>query len=221
MKQFAVIGLGRFGQSVALSLASDGQQVLAVDKLESEVDRIADYVTEAMRADAMDEDFLRDIDIASYDAVIVAMGQNSEASIMVCMLLKDLGVENIIAKAHSKLHGEVLERIGVNRIIYPEWDMGERVARMLTTSHRMLDYIELSPEHSIIEFEAPPNFSGKSLKDLALRTRRGISVMAIKKGEKVVVGPGGDTEVEEGDVLVAIGHQDSVKEITESLQKRR
>jgi trk system potassium uptake protein TrkA len=221
MKQFAVIGLGRFGQSVALSLASDGQQVLAVDKLESEVDRIADYVTEAMRADAMDEDFLQDIDIASYDAVIVAMGQNSEASIMVCMLLKDLGVENIIAKAHSKLHGEVLERIGVNRIIYPEWDMGERVAKMLTTSHRMLDYIELSPEHSIIEFEAPPNFSGKSLKDLALRTRRGISVMAIKKGEKVVVGPGGDTEVEEGDVLVAIGHQDCVREITESLQRRR
>jgi len=134
LKQFAVIGLGRFGQSVALSLASSGYQVLAVDKSETEVERIVDYVTEAMRADAMDEDFLRSIDIAGFDAVIVAMGENSEASIMVCMLLKDLGVGNIIAKAHSRLHGEVLEKIGVNRIVYPEWETGERVARMLTSS---------------------------------------------------------------------------------------
>lgn len=218
MKQYAVIGLGRFGQSVALSLASMGHQVLAVDKSPTEVEKIADYVTEAMRADAMDEEFLRDIDIAGYDAVVVAMAQNIEASIMVCMLLNDLGVENIVAKAHSKLHGEVLEKIGVKRIIYPEWDMGERVARMLTSSHRMLDYIELSPEHSVVEFEAPASFSGKSLKDLALRAKRGISVMAIKKGEDVVVGPGGNTKVEEGDVLVAIGHEDSLKKIADSLQ---
>lgn len=221
MKQFAVIGLGRFGQSVALSLASNGHQVLVIDKSEAEIEKIADYVTEAMRADAMDEDFLRDIDIAGYDAVVVAMGQNSEASIMVCMLLKDLGVKNIVAKAHSRLHGEVLERIGVNRIIYPEWDTGERLARMLTSSHRMLDYIELSPDYSILEFEAPSTFDGKSLKELALRTRRGISIMAIKKGQEVLVAPGGDTEVTEGDVLVAIGHQNCIKEISDSLRHRR
>lgn len=210
MKQFAVIGLGRFGQSVALSLASRGYQVLAVDKSEPQVEKIADYVTEAMRADAMDEDFLRDIDITSYDAVIVAMAQNTEASILVCMLLKDLGVENILAKAHSRLHGEVLEKIGVNKIIYPEWDMGERVARMLTSPHVMLDFIELSPDHSIIEIEAPLNYAGKSLKDLALRVEQGLSVMAIKRGEEVIVGPGGDTEVEEGDILIAIGPNDYV-----------
>lgn len=221
MKQFAVIGLGRFGQSVAMSLASMGHQVLVVDKSEEQIQNIADYVTEAMRADAMNEDFLRDIDIASYDAVVVAMGSRSEVSIMVCMLLKDLGVHNIVAKAQSRLHGEVLERIGVNRIIYPEWDMGERVARTLTSSQNMLDYIELSPEHSIVEFTAPANFAGKTLKELALRTKRGISVMAIKQGKEVVVAPGGDTEVEEGDVLVAIGHQDCLKEISDSLKRRR
>lgn len=210
MKQFAVIGLGRFGKSVALSLASKGCQVLAVDKSELEVDKIADYVTEAMRADAMDEDFLRDIDITSYDVVIVAMAQNTEASILVCMLLKDLGVENIIAKAHSRLHGEVLEKIGVNRIIYPEWDMGERVARMLISPHVMLDFIELSPDHSIIEIEAPPNYAGKSLKELALRVKQGLSVMAIKRGEEIIVGPGGDSKVEDGDILIAIGPNDYI-----------
>lgn len=219
MSQFAVIGLGRFGQSVAISLTCMGHQVLVVDKSEEQIEKIADHVTEAMRADAMNEDFLRDIDIASYDTVIVAMAQNIEASIMVCMLLKDLGVENIIAKAQSRLHGEVLEKIGVNKIIYPEWDMGERVARMVTSSQNMLDYIELSPEHSIVEFEAPASFAGKTLKELALRAKRGISVVAIKKGHDVLVGPGGDTTVAEKDVLVAIGHQNCLKEIADSLQR--
>jgi len=220
LKQYAVIGLGRFGQSVALSLASMGHQVMVVDRYEDQVEKIADHVTEAMCADAMNEEFLEDIDIASYDAVIIAIAQNIEASIMVAMKLKDLGVENIVAKAQNRLHGEVLEKIGVDRIIYPEWDMGERVARALTSSN-LLDYIELSPEHSIIEFEAPSSFSGKTLSELALRSKRGISVMAVKKGQEVIVGPGGDTVVEEKDILVAIGHQDALKEITESLGRLR
>lgn len=221
MKQYAVIGLGRFGQSVALSLSSMGHQVLAVDKLEKQVDKIADHVTEAMCADAMNEEFLEDIDIVSYDAVIIAIAENIEASIMVAMKLKDLGVDTIVAKAQSRLHGEVLKRIGVNRIVYPEWEMGERIARALTSSNNMLDYIELSPEHSIIEFEAPASFGGKTLSELALRSKRGISVMAIKKGQEVVVGPGGDTVVDEKDILVAIGHQDVLNEIVESLGKVR
>ena len=110
MKQYAVIGLGRFGQSVALSLASMGHQVMVVDRYEDQVEKIADHVTEAMCADAMNEEFLEDIDIASYDAVIIAIAQNIEASIMVAMKLKDLGVENIVAKAQNRLHGEVLEK---------------------------------------------------------------------------------------------------------------
>lgn len=208
LKQFVVIGLGRFGRSVALSLTSRGHQVLAVDKSETEVDKIVDYVSEAVRADAMDEDFLRDIDITAYDAVIVGMATNMEASILVCMLLRDLGVKNIVAKAHSRLHGEVLEKIGVNRIIYPEWDMGERVARMLTSSHKLLDFIELSPDHSIIEMVAPDKYVGKSLAELDLRVEKGLSVMAIKRGDQVIVGPGGDTEFQAGDILVAVGPND-------------
>lgn len=218
-KQYAVIGLGRFGQSVALSLASMGHQVLAVDKSETEVEKIADYVTEAMRADAMDEEFLKDIDIVSFDAVIIAMAQNIEASIMVAMILKDLGAKNIVAKAQSRLHGEVLEKIGVDRIIYPEWDMGERVARMLTSSHKLLDYIELSPQHSVMEFEAPSSFDGKTLGQLDLRAQRGISVMAVKKGKDVLVAPGGDTIVHEKDVLVAVGGQDTLQELMENLKQ--
>lgn len=208
MKQFVVIGLGRFGQSVALSLMSRGCQVLAVDKAEAEVEKIVDDVTEAIRADAMDEDFLRDIDITDYDGVIVGMGTNVEASILICMLLQDLGVGNIVAKAHSRLHGEVLGKIGVSRIIYPEWDMGERVARMLTSSHKLVDFIELSPDHSIIEMEAPEQYVGKTLADLDLRVEKGLSVMAIKRDDEVIVGPGGDTKFEEGDLVVAVGPND-------------
>ncbi|HBT19822.1 MAG TPA: potassium uptake system protein [Peptococcaceae bacterium] len=205
MGQYVVIGLGRFGESVARTLSSLGHEVLVIDKSEEKVQEIADFVTTAIKADAQNEEFLRSVDIASYDAVVVAMAQSVEANILVNMLLKDLGVKYIVAKAQSKLHGEVLEKIGVNKIIYPEWDMGERVARALTMSHNILDYVEISPEHTIVEIAAPEEFVGKTLRQLDLRARCNISILAAKKGDNVVVAPGGEYIIDRGDILVAIG----------------
>jgi len=213
MAQYAVIGLGRFGESIARSLEAMGHEVLAIDKSEQKVQEIADYVTAAVRADAKNEEFLRSVDIASFDAVIVAMTQNIEANILVTMLLKDLGAKYIVAKAQSKLHGEVLEKIGVDKIIYPEWDMGERVARALTSAHNILDYIELSPEHSIVEFNTPEAFTGKSLKELDLRAKCNISVLAAKRGNEIIVAPGGEFVIEKNDILVAIGPHEALKNI--------
>jgi len=213
MGQYVVIGLGRFGESVARTLETLGHEVLAIDKSEEKVQKIADFVTTAIKGDAQNEDILRSVDIASYDAVVVAMAQSVEANILVNMLLKDLGVKYIVAKAQSTLHGKVLEKIGVNKIIYPEWDMGERVARALTLSHNILDYVEISPEHTIVEISAPEDFVGKTLKELDLRARYNISILAAKKGDAVVVVPGGEYVIDQGDILVAIGSYRDLKKI--------
>ena len=216
MAQYAVIGIGKFGESVARSLSTMGHEVLVIDKSEELIQDVADHVTEAIKADAKNEEVLRSVDIAGYDAVIVGMAQNIEANILVAMLLKDLGVKFIVAKAQNKLHGEVLEKIGVDKVIYPEWDMGSRVARSITSSRNILDYIELSPHHSIIEFTALKDYIGKSLAELDLRAKKNISVLAVKKGDRVVVGPGGDVLIEEDDVLVAIGPHDVLRSLSES-----
>jgi len=216
LAQYAVIGIGKFGESVARSLSTMGHEVLVIDKSEELIQDVADHVTEAIKADAKNEEVLRSVDIAGYDAVIVGMAQNIEANILVAMLLKDLGVKFIVAKAQNKLHGEVLEKIGVDKVIYPEWDMGSRVARSITSSRNILDYIELSPHHSIIEFTALKDYIGKSLAELDLRAKKNISVLAVKKGDRVVVGPGGDVLIEEDDVLVAIGPHDVLRSLSES-----
>ncbi|NLO89759.1 MAG: TrkA family potassium uptake protein [Clostridia bacterium] len=213
MGQYVVIGLGRFGESVARTLESLGHEVLAIDKSEEKVQKIADFVTTAIKGDAQNEEVLRSVDIASYDAVVVAMAQSVEANILVNMLLKELGVKYIVAKAQSTLHGKVLEKIGVDKIIYPEWDMGERVARALTLSHNILDYVEISPEHTIVEISAPEEFVGKSLKELDLRARHNVSILAAKKGDTVVVVPGGEYVIDQGDILVAIGSYRDLKKV--------
>lgn len=203
-KQFVVIGLGRFGSSVAKTLYSLGNDVLAIDMDEEVVQEISDSVTHAVQMDATDENALRTIGIRNFDVAVVTIGDNIQSSIMTTLLVKELGVKYIIVKGSTDLHAKVLYKIGANRVILPEKDMGVRVAHNLVSSN-ILDYIELSPDYSIIEIESPSEWHNKSIKDLSLRSKYGINVMAVKKNNEVNISPYADDIIEPGDIVVAVG----------------
>ncbi len=212
MRQFAVIGLGRFGASIAGTLHRMGYEVLAVDEDEDRVQEIMDQVTHAVQADALDEEVLKTLGLRNFDLVIVAIGQDIQASILVTVMLKDLGVKSVVAKAQNDLHGRVLERVGADQVVYPERDMAVRVAQHLVSGN-VLDYIELSPEYSILEMVTPDEFAGKALGNIDLRNRHRVSVMAIKRGEDIIVAPGGQELIQAKDVLVVIGANEDLKNL--------
>ena len=224
MKQFAVIGLGRFGSSVAASLAARGQQVIAIDKNEEFVHDIMDSVTKAICLDATDEKAVKSVGLQNVDVAICGIGTDVEASILIALLLKDLGVPEIVCKAVSTAHKKVLEKIGATKVILPEKDMGERIAETLVSvSDTVLDHIGLSGDSSIIEIIAPEDFVGKSLRDLDIRTRYQVNVIAVKKKTKVVkngeaieeeevnVTPQANDVVAKDDILVVFGANDKIK----------
>ncbi len=211
-KIFAVIGLGRFGSSVAISLYEMGYEVLAVDRDMAKVQEMKDSVTHAVQADGMDEDSLRELGIKNFDVVIVGITQEIQASILITLILKDLGVRHVVAKAQNALHGKVLYKIGADKVVFPERDMGNRVAHNLVSSN-ILDYIELSPDYSIIEVVATEKFIGKTLIQLDLRKRYGVNVVAIKRNRQIMVSPSAKDEILEGDVLVIIGSNDDLQNI--------
>jgi len=207
--QFAVIGLGRFGSNLAKELTQLGYEVLGVDRDPEAVEEVADQLTHAVTADSTDEEVLRSIGIRNFDCAVVAIGDDIQASIMTALLLKELGVKMVVAKALSEVHGKVLDRIGVDRVIYPERDMGIRVAHQLV-SPNLLDYIELSKEYTIAELQVPKKLSGLSLKELDTRAKYGCSVVAINKKEGMIIAPTADDVVEESDVMVVIGTNEQV-----------
>ena len=210
MRQFAVIGLGKFGASVACTLAKLGYQVLAVDIDEDKVQRVADEVTHAVQADATDEDILKAIGIRNFDVVVVTIGHDVLSSILTCLILKDLGVAFVVGKATDELHGKLLEKIGVEKVVYPERDMGVRLANTLTSSN-ILEIIELSPDYGVAEISASSELIGKTLRDLNLRARFGVNIVAIRRTDnEVQVSPGPDDIIKEGDVLLALGATDSL-----------
>lgn len=209
-KTFAVIGLGRFGSSVAQTLAMMGHEVLAVDMSEERVQDMSQVVTHAVIGDATDENFLKDIGIRNFDVVITAIGQQEQSNVLVTMQAKELGAKYVVAKATSDIYGKILEKIGADRVVYPERDMGERVAHNLVDNN-ILDYIELSADYSIIEFVAPAKMAGKTLKELDLRARFGVTLVVIKRSGHINASPGADDKIEENDVLVLIGDNTSLE----------
>ena len=190
-KQFVIIGLGRFGASIAKTLYSLGNDVLAIDKDEDIVQEIADSVTHAVQLDATDENALRSLGIRNFDVAVVTIGDNIQSSIMATLLVKELGVKYIIAKGHSDLHAKVLYKIGADRVVLPEKDMGIRVAHNLVSAN-ILDYIELSDDYSVMEIQVLHEWWGKTLNELKLRSKYGINVMAIKRGDEVNLSPAAD-----------------------------
>lgn len=212
MKQFAVIGLGRFGSSIAKTLYNLGYDVLGIDKDEENIQSMADYMTHAVAADATDENTVKSLGLRNFDVVIVSIGQDIQSSILVTLILKELGVKHVIAKAQNELHGKVLYKIGADRVVFPERDMGMRVAHNIVSSN-ILDYIELSPDFSILEIAAVPEWFNKSLEQLKLRAHYGINVMAIKHNSHINISPGADDIIKEDDVLVVVGANDKIKKI--------
>lgn len=213
-KSFAVIGLGRFGASVAENLQDSGYDVLALDQNEENVNEVAQYVTHAIVGDAEDEKLLESLGVGNFDSVIVALGHPSQSSIFVTVMLKQLGAKHIIAKANSELHAKVLYMVGADKVVFPERDMGAKIARSLITQN-ILDLIELSDEYSIMEVIAPIKWIGKSLKEINVRAKYGTGVMAIKKANDLIVAPPADYIIAENDLLVLIGNQKNIKKICE------
>lgn len=208
--QYAVIGLGRFGSSIAKELIKLGYEVLGIDKDEEHVDEMSNILTHVVVADATDEEVLRSLGIRNFDCVVVAIGDDIQASILTAILLKDIGVKQVVAKALSELHGKVLNKIGVDRVIFPERDMGVRVAHQLV-SPNLLDFIELSKDYTIVELSVPKRLCGLSLKDLDPRARYGCSVVAINKKEGVIIAPSATDKVEEHDIMVLIGTNQQIE----------
>ncbi|MDD3839557.1 MAG: TrkA family potassium uptake protein [Clostridia bacterium] len=212
MKQFVVIGLGRFGSSVARTLYALGHDVLAIDKDEELIQDISDSVTHAVQADATDENALKSLGIRNFDVAVITIGSDIQASIMITLLAKELGVKYVITKAQNELHAKVLYKIGVDRVVFPERDMGVRVAHNLVSSN-ILDYIELDPDFSIIEITAISRWIGKTLEELDMRARYGVNVLAIKQGNDINISPRGDDLIQENDILVVVGSNEDIKRL--------
>ena len=219
-KQFVIIGLGRFGASIAKTLYSLGNDVLVIDKDEDVVQEIADSVTHAVQLDATDENALRSLGIRNFDVAVVTIGNNIQASVMTTLLVKELGVKYIIAKGNSDLHAKVLYKIGADRVILPEKDMGIRVAHNRVSTN-ILDYIELSEDYSVIEIQVLEEWIGKTLKELKLRSKYGINVMAIKKNDEINLSPSADDIIEKKDAIVAIGSAEDLNRLEGMIVKSK
>ncbi|RCW41930.1 trk system potassium uptake protein TrkA [Paenibacillus prosopidis] len=209
--QFVIVGLGRFGSSLGRELIQLGYEVLGIDKDEEAVQEMSNVLTYSVSADCTDEETLRSLGVRNFDCGVVAIGDDIQASILTTILLKDLGVKKVVAKAMSELHGRVLEKIGVDRVVYPERDMGIRVAHQLV-SPNLLDYIELSKEYTIAELAVPQCLNGKSLHDLNPRARFGCSIVAINKPGGIIIAPTATDVLTERDVMVIIGTNDQIEQ---------
>ncbi|MCS7461751.1 TrkA family potassium uptake protein [Paenibacillus doosanensis] len=210
-KQFAVIGMGRFGSSVARTLADLGYEVLAIDASEQRTQEISAIVTHVVQADSTDEEALRSLGLRNFDVVIVAIGQDIQSSILTTIILKEIGVPKIVVKAQNELHGKVVKKIGADKVIYPERDMGQRVAHHLISSN-ILDYIELSDAYSIIEVQASRNLIGKNLRQLDIRAKYGCNVIAIKMGARMNIAPNAEDLITENDTLVIVGKNEDLNQ---------
>ena len=217
-KQFVVIGLGRFGSSIATTLYSLGNDVLVIDKNEDLIQDIASEVTHAVQADATDENALRALGIRNFDVAIISIGGDIQSSVMATLILRELGVKYIIAKGNGELHAKVLYKIGADRVVLPEKDMGVRVAHNIISSS-ILDYIELSSDYSIMEVKAFEDWVGKDLKSLNLRKKYGINVITKKKGEKINLNPAADDKVCKDNVIVAIGSKEALTSLEGAIIK--
>ncbi|RTR26575.1 TrkA family potassium uptake protein [Robertmurraya yapensis] len=213
-KQFAVFGLGRFGGSIVKEFYELGVEVLAIDKDIEKVNDVIEYATHSLQVNAIDENALKQLGIRNFDHVFVSFGDDIEASILTSLMLKEMGVKQVWTKAQNDYHHKVLEKIGVNRIIHPERDMAKRIAHYIV-SEKIIDYIELSKDHSIIEIVATDRIHVKTLLELDIRARFGCMIVAIKRGKQVMISPAAEDKILEGDILIVIGHNDDIRRFEE------
>ena len=202
-KQFIVVGLGRFGTAIAETLCQDGAEVLGVDRRMDVVEGLRDTLTHTVQMDAMDQDALSALGIPDFDVAFVTMGSDIRASGTIVMSLKELGAKRVIAKAQDEFHGRMLEKLGADRVLFPERDMGRRVAHNLVSGD-IIDFLELSSEYSMAEIRPKPEWVGKTLMELNMRSKMGINVVAIRTGESLNAMPLPETAINEEDVLLVV-----------------
>lgn len=217
-KQFIVIGLGRFGYSLTRTLIQNGHEVMAVDKNEQLIQDISSIATHAIQADSTDKLTLQELDVQSFHHAIVAIGEDLQASILTTLLLKELNVPKVTVKATTETHGTVLSKVGADHIVFPERDMATRLGHQLS-SENLIDYIELSPDHNLIEYKAPAAMHGKSLKKLNIRAKYGCTILAIKTGDIMNISPHADEEIREGDLLLMIGSNEQIRRLEIAYEK--
>lgn len=219
MKQnFAIIGLGRFGGSLCQTLIESGQEVLAVDKDEDRINEYMNIATHAVVANAIDEMTLRSLGLRNFDHVIIAIGEDIQASILVTLMAKEMGVPNVTAKAQNEYHAKVLYKIGADRVVHPERDMGIKVAHNLV-SKNILDYLELSDEYSLAEIKVTnPKFFDKNLMELNFRQKFGLNIVAIRRGERLIISPLAEELVLKNDCLLLIGADEDVDRLDAKME---
>jgi trk system potassium uptake protein TrkA len=212
MGRYAVIGLGKFGATVVRTLHERGHEVIAIDQDKEKVQDIRDSATQAIEADCTDQDTLRALGIQDADAVVVSLGERMDASVLVTLYLRDLGLKEIVVKAISEDHGKVLHLIGATEIVHPERDTARRVARGLGL-RSIVEYLPLASDSSLVEVKVPAEFVGRTLAELDIRKRFQVLVVAIKRGESLVLATGGGERLQPGDVLVLVGRDADLDEV--------
>lgn len=213
-KEFAVFGLGRFGKSVALTLASFGAEVLVLDKEESVLQEVADSVTQAICGEATNAALIKELGLRNYDGVIIAMSSSMEANILTTILVKEEGVPFLLVKARNDLEGRVLRKVGADKVIYPEKETGMRLANHLMHGN-YLEAVELSEEYSIVEVAIPESWCGKTIKSLDIRASYGVNIIGIRRGTEFNINPGPDDRLMEDDILVMLGRNNHLSEFSE------
>ena len=211
-KEFVVFGLGKFGLSVARTLADNGCQVMAVDSEQSKVEEIAEAVTYAVCMDVTDADAIHSLGIRNFDGAIVAIGENLEASVLVTIISKELGIPYVLAKAQTELQAKVLKKVGADKIVFPEKETGMRIANNLVSGN-FFDAIELSTKYSMVDLDMPSEWVGKSLRELNLRATKKINIIGIKQNDEFEITPDPDAPLEEDDVLVVIGRNQNLSKL--------
>ena len=212
MKSYIVIGLGLFGSETARKLCELGCEVLAMDVRSDLVQQVANQVTHAVVADGQDKEVLRALGAGKFDCAIVAIGDDLAASVLAVMNLKELGVPYVVCKAHDETHRRVLEKLGADRVVIPECEFAGKLARSLS-SHNVLDYIELSQDYGILEVPAPRSWVGKTLKELNVRAKMGVNIIAVESGEVTNVSPAADYKIRHGDIMVVLGDNQALEAV--------
>ena len=211
-KEFVVFGLGKFGLSVAKALADNGCQVMAVDSEQSKVEIIAEDVTYAVCTDVTDADAIHSLGIRNFDGAIVAIGENLEASVLVTIIAKEMGIPYVLAKAQTELQAKVLKKVGADKIVFPEKETGIRIANNLVSGN-FFDAIELSTKYSMMDFDVPEEWVGKSLRELNLRATKKINIIGIKHNDEFEITPDPDAPLLADDVLVIIGRNQTLSKL--------
>ncbi|MGM0500904.1 MAG: potassium channel family protein [Bacillota bacterium] len=217
MKQYLIVGLGNFGASIAKSLMKENYEVFAIDKDEEKVKKFRDEVTYIVQGDASDRTVMESLDVSDFDVAIITTRDNVLASILATVILKQLGVPQVVSRAGTEMHANVLRQIGADEVVFPERDMGEKITQHLISSNiNVIDYIHFTSDHSIVEIKPPDFMINKSLKESKLRSKFDLNVIAIRTGDDINISPSGDDVVHQEDAIVVVGSNEQLEKIKES-----